>query len=294
MKLLLFILLFCSSTYSQSQDKIPPDIQQKINKAKDYYDISLFAESKKILVELLYSEEGKKYEAEIRYHMGIASYYEENYNSAFNQWNQIIKKYPTSEISKGINRIISSNFRQFSETDAIRDENFEYSEDFKTAMLFWKPIPLNKKLFFGDLQNRENAVKFYEELIKKYDDPSKKFNFLSHLFLLYSGYNGSYYGYRNGTYEKTGNNISDKDSEKKVIEILSQMESYISGVNDTNFSTLVQTYYLWGVRRSNSKIFSGKVKVNKHSKPYFEKVIELTENNRNNIYRIFSEHWLSK
>ena len=51
MKLLLFILLFCSSTYSQSQDKIPPDIQQKINKAKDYYDISLFAESKKILVE---------------------------------------------------------------------------------------------------------------------------------------------------------------------------------------------------------------------------------------------------
>ena len=145
------------------------------------------------------------------------------------------------------------------------------------------------------MQNVETAVKFYEELIIKYDDPSKKFNFLTHLFLLYSGYNGSDFGYRKNLSEYEKAVITNKDSEKKVIEILSQMESYISGVNDTNFSTLVQTYYLWGVRRSNSKLFSGKVKVNKKSKPYFEKVIELTENNKkSNIYRIFSEHWLSK
>jgi len=295
MKFLLVILLFASSSFSQSQDKIPLNIQEKLNKAKDYYDIHLFDESKKILVELLYSEDGKKYEAEIRYHMGIASYFEENFNSAFNQWKQVIKKYPTSERSKELSRTFAGNFRKFSEDEVMQDENFEYTEDYKTAKLFWKSIPLDHKLFFGDLQNVETAVKLYEELIVKYDDPNKKFNFLSHLFLLYSGYNGSYYGYRNGDYEMTGNPISDKDSEKIVIEILSQMESYVDGENDINFATLVQCYYLWGVRRSNSKLFSGKVKVNKKSKPYFEKVIELTENNKkSNIYRIFSEHWLSK
>lgn len=293
MKFLLVSLLFCSSFYSQSQDKIPDNIQEKINKAKDYYAISLFAESKKLLVELLYSEEGKRYEAEIRYHMGIASYYEENYNSALNQWNQIIKKYPTNQRSKEVSRTFAGNFRKFSEDELIRDENFEYSQDYKTAKLFWKSIPLDQKLFFGDLQNVETAVKFYEELIIKYDDPNKKFNFLSHLFLLYSGYNGSDFGYKNFT-ESGRDYMSDKDSEKKVIDILSQMESYVNGENDTNFSLLVQCYYLWGVRRSNSKIFSGKVKVNKKSKPYFEKVIELTENNKNNIYRIFSQHWLTK
>jgi len=294
MKLFLFILLSYSSSYSQSQENIPPSIQQKINKAKDYYDVSLFEESKKLLVELLYSEDGKKYEAEIRFHMGLASYYEEEYKSAFNQWNQIIKKYPTSERAKVLNRIQSLKLREFSEDEAIHDENFEYSEDSQTAMLFWKTVPLNKKLFFGDLQNGETAVRFYEELIKKYDDPSKKFNFLSHLFLIYSGYNGSFYGYKNGDIESGKSNISDKDSEKKVIEILSQMENYVEGVDDLNYSTLVQCYYLWAVRRSNSKMFSGKVKVNKYSKPYFEKVIELTENNQNNIYRIFSQHWLNK
>ena len=46
MKFLLVSLLFCSSFYSQSQDKIPDNLQEKINKAKDYYAISLFAESK--------------------------------------------------------------------------------------------------------------------------------------------------------------------------------------------------------------------------------------------------------
>ena len=293
MKLFLFILLFYSSSYSQSQEKIPPSIQQKINKAKDYYDISLFEESKKLLVELLYSEDGKKYEAEIRFHMGLASYYEEEYKSAFNQWNQIIKKYPSSERAKVLNRMSSLRLREFSENEAILHENFEYNEDNKTAMLFWKIEPLNKKLFFSDLQNGETAVRFYEELIIKYDDPSKKFNFLSYLFLIYAGYNGSFYGYKNGNDEKASN-ISDKDSEKKVIEILSQMENYVEGVNDLNYPKLVQCYYLWAIRRSNSKMFSGKVKLNKNSKPYFEKVIKLTENDQNNIYRIFSQHWLNK
>ena len=72
------------------------------------------------------------------------------------------------------------------------------------------------------------------------------------------------------------------------------MENIVGDENDGNYSTLVQAYYLWAVKRSGSKILSGKVKVNKYSKPYFEKVIELTENNQNNIYRIFSQHWLSK
>jgi len=292
MKLFLFILLFCSSGYSQSQEKIPANIQQKINKAKDYYDISLFMESKKLLVELLHSEDGKNYEAEIRFHMGLASYYEGKYDSATNQWSQIIKKYPTSKRAKQLNRSNSRTFKEFSENQAIRDEDFEFSDDEKTGRLFWQPIPLNEKLFFGELQNGETAVRFYEELIKKYDDPSKKFNFLSYLFLINSGYNGSFYGYKNGDNESGKKNISDKDSEKKVIEILSQMENIVGDENDGNYSTLVQAYYLWAVKRSGSKILSGKVKVNKYSKPYFEKVIELTENNQNNIYRIFSQHWL--
>ena len=72
------------------------------------------------------------------------------------------------------------------------------------------------------------------------------------------------------------------------------MEEIITDEADLNYSQLVQVYYLWGVKKSGSKLFSGRVKVNKDSKPLFKKVIELTENNPNNIYRIFSEHWLNQ
>lgn len=41
-------------------------------------------------------------------------------------------------------------------------------------------------------------------------------------------------------------------------------------------------------------VFSGEVRPNDNSRPFFEKVIQLTENNKNNIYRIFTEEWLGK
>jgi len=289
----LFIILLCSTfIHPQSQENIPAEIKEEIDKGIDHYNLALYEDSKRIFLDILYSDEGKKYEAEIRFHIGLALFYEEKPELAFIQWKQIIKKYPTSERAKLLNRYISNRFREFSEDETIRDEDFAFSQDDKTGRLFWKSIPLNAKFFFDDLQDGETAVKFYEGLIKKYDDPNKKLNFLYYLFLIYAGYNGSYYGYENTDTESGEKNISDKDSEKKVIEILSQMENFVASENDPNHSILVQCYYLWGVRKSGSKLFSGRVRVNKHSKPYFEKVIELTENEQNNIYRIFSQHWL--
>ena len=70
MKLFLFILLSYSSSYSQSQENIPAEIKEEIDKGIDYYNLSLYEDSKKIFLDLLYSDDGKKYEAEIRYHLG--------------------------------------------------------------------------------------------------------------------------------------------------------------------------------------------------------------------------------
>ena len=72
------------------------------------------------------------------------------------------------------------------------------------------------------------------------------------------------------------------------------MEQQVSDDTDPNYSTLIQVYYLWGVKRSGSKLFSGRVKVNKASKPFFEKVVELTENNPNNLYFILSAPSITK
>ena len=53
MKFLLYILLTFSFTYPQSQENIPPKIQQKIDKGIDYYNLSLYEDSKKIFLDIL-------------------------------------------------------------------------------------------------------------------------------------------------------------------------------------------------------------------------------------------------
>ena len=95
--------------------------------------------------------------------------------------------------------------------------------------------------------------------------------------------------------------ISDVDPQRvefrqgqKVVYILAKMKDLINDEIDPNYARFIQAYYLWGIKTSDSKLFSGKVKVNKTSRPYFERVIKLTENNENNIYRIFSQHWLKE
>ena len=94
MKFLLYILLTFSFIYPQSKEKIPPKIQQEINRGIDYYNLSLYEDSKKIFLDILYSDEGKKYEAEIRYHLGLSSLYERNFADTKIQWKLLIKKFP--------------------------------------------------------------------------------------------------------------------------------------------------------------------------------------------------------
>ena len=72
------------------------------------------------------------------------------------------------------------------------------------------------------------------------------------------------------------------------------MEEQVTDETDQNYGKLIQAYYLWAIKTSDSEFFTGKVKVNKLSKPYFEKVIEMSEGDQNNIYRTFSQHWLNK
>jgi len=274
-------------------NNLSPSVQEKINQAKDYYDVSLYEDSKKLLLELLHSEEGKNNEAEIRYHLGLASYYEVDWNSARIQWNQVILKYPTHKRSRQLNRIMANYISSSDENEMFREEEFEFSDDLRQVLKFWTPTYLNQKFFWGDLKDPQTAIDYYKKLLNKYDDPRKKFHILYFTFLLYAGINDNDYGFNNQ--EKTNKKRPpDFTHKSNVVNILNQMGQQITDETDLNYGKLIQAYYIWGIRRSESKFFSGKVKVTTLSKPYFEKVIEMTEGDHNNIYRTFSQHWLKQ
>jgi tetratricopeptide (TPR) repeat protein len=298
----LVLIIFVPLVLIGQTNSLPQSVQEKINQAKDYYDVSLYEDSKKLLLELLHSEEGKNNEAEIRYHLGLVSFYDGNINDARIQWKQVILKYPTHERSRQLNRIMANYISKSDENVMFREEEFEFGDDLRQVSRFWTPIPLNEKLFWGDLKDPQTAIDYYNKLIEKYDDPKKKFQLLYHTFLLHAGINADGFGYKNQGAGTGGFGIKTKSkpipndflSGQNVHNILKQMEEHVTDETDPNYGNLIQAYYLWAIKTSDSKFFSGKVKVLPLSKPYFEKVIEMTESNQNNIYRTFSQHWLQQ
>lgn len=299
----LVLIIFVPLVLIGQTNSLPQSVQEKINQAIDYYDVSLFEDSKKLLLELLHSEEGKNDEAEIRYQLGLASFYDGNINDARIQWKQIILKYPTHERSRQLNRIMSNYISSSEEKEIFREEEFEYSDDLRQVFRFWTPIPLNEKLFWGDLKDPQTAIDYYNKLIEKYDDPIKKFQLLYYTFLIYAGINDDGFGYKNHMAGNTGFGLkktntnyvaNDFQTGQTVNFILKRMEEQVTDETDPNYGNLIQAYYLWAIKTSDSAFFSGKVKVLPLSKPFFEKVIEMTEGDENNIYRTFSQHWLQQ
>jgi len=299
MKGLLSIILFVTLVPAQ-QNETDNQFNKELQRAVDYYNVSLFEDSKRMLIDLLYSDAGRNHEAEIRYHLGVLSFYEGNVENALIQWKKLINEFPSYSRSKEISRLLGNYLSDKEGDELYREENFEYSQDLKQARLFWTPIYPNRKLFWGDLKDPEEAGKYYTRLIKKYDDPKKKFTFTYYKFLLLAGFNSDFYGYKNelgGKHEEVATKLAQLRQnafKTSCVELLNQLEELVTDERDVNYSLLVQANYLWAIRLSGSKLFSGKVKINEESKPYFNKVIELTEGQPNNIYRTFSKHWLNK
>ncbi len=265
------------------------NVEDAINNAKDYYDVSLFDESKVILLDLLHSSSGKNNEAEIRYHLGLASYYSNNFGDAMIQWQQVISKYPENKRAQELIRVFSNLTQSIDSVHTLREEDFEYSSDLRTGRLFWTPTYINQKLLWSELKDAEKAIGYYQGLIDKYIDPKKKFQILYNIFLLESGHNKNNYGFnmRETSHQRQGVLF-------KMHAVLKEMKEQISTpAIDPNYNTLIQAYYLAGVKTSEGSFITGAVKINQKSKIFFDTVIDLTDNNKNNIYRIFSEHWIN-
>ena len=149
MKTIIFILAL---TFCQAQEKeINKGVQEKIDAARDYYSVSLFENAKRILVEQLRTDEGKEHEDEIRFHLGVASWYQSKHyllsdsdratayeRDAVSQWRIVIKEFPLSERTKELNRYFQT-IDDKSHCIGIYTEGKLYYEDFPALLTkTWK------------------------------------------------------------------------------------------------------------------------------------------------------------
>jgi|TARA_B100001964_G_C14188036_1_gene579616 hypothetical protein len=303
MKTIIFILAL---TFCQAQEReINKGVQEKIDAARDYYSVSLFENAKRILVEQLRTDEGKEHEDEIRFHLGVASWYQSKhylmsdstravaYNrDALGQWRIVIKKFPLSERTKELNRYFRNIDDTGYENSLMGQEQVGFNSEIEHSLRFWNPTFPDYKLQRELVEDPREALKYYDKLLNQYDDPEKKFRILYLKYLLVAGYNTDEFGYKFDLAHKFPNVVNT--TRQNVQSILKEMEELISGPEDIYFQRLVEVYYLTGIAASKDAFLSKKLKIKKEDKHNLEKVLELTEDDETNIYRLFAELWLGE
>ena len=291
-RLIILLLIINSFLWGQISSKSSYDIE--LQKAIDYYSVNLIDKAKANLIELLYSGVESADEAEIRYHLGLCSYFQGDKQSAINQWEKMGKKYPSHRRTDQVREFVQT---YIAEKEQLFDYNLEiiqFNSELRHSLWFWTPINPNEKFYGGELKEPGMAYKYYSELFNKYDDPEKKFLILYYKFRLLSGYNNDNYGYKNevklnNPREELVQNVYKNECQ----DILNSLEQLILDIDNPNIKNkLIESNYLWALKLSDSKLFSTNVKVNQESEIYFNKVINLTSDNTTNIYRTFSKHWL--
>ena len=287
MKRLLILTLFISYVI-HGQVPQQTSYQIELQKSIDYYSVSLFNKAKENLIQLLYSGIDSVDEAEIRYHLGLCSYYEGKKNSAIQQWEKMASKYPNHQRSKEVRNFVQSYIKEKEDIFNSEIENIEFIAELEHGLRFWTPIAANEKLFWGDLKEPLTALKYYSELFSKYEEPNKQFKILYFRFRLLGGFNQDNFGYKNSP--KSGQ-LAQNTYRSESQQLLEKLETLVKDKNDPNYGLLIQANYLWALKLSDSKLF-GRVKTNGFSKEYFNKVISLTDHQPTNIYRTFSQHWL--
>ena len=196
-------------------------------------------------------------------------------------------KYPNHQRSKEVRNFVQSYIKEKEDIFTSEIENIEFKTELEHGLLFWTPITTNEKLFWGDLKEPLTAMKYYSELLSKYEEPNKQFKILYFRFRLLGGFNQDNFGYKNSQSGQLAQNTYRSESQ----QLLEKLETLVKDKNDPNYGLLIQANYLWALKLSDSKLF-GRVKINRFSKEYFNKVISLTDHQPTNIYRKFSQHWL--
>ena len=187
MKTIIFILAL---TFCQAQEReINKGVQEKIDAARDYYSVSLFENAKRILVEQLRTDEGKEHEDEIRFHLGVASWYQSKHYSmsdsaravayqrdAVGQWRIVIKKFPLSERTKELNVYFRNIGDTSYENDLMEQEQIGFNSEIKHSLRFWNPTFPDYKLQRELVEDPREALKYYDKLLNQYDDPENYFD----------------------------------------------------------------------------------------------------------------------
>jgi hypothetical protein len=307
-------------SYQTVGEKAPQKVQIIISKCYDLSFSGLGQDAKKTLIDAIYDSSNNGYESALRFALGEICYDLKEYEGAKYQWNIIYAKYPQSEETEAIKIIFSEMNWNFE--DWVTDQQF--SHEYELSTLFWNSLRPEPRMNPTELIDPIMAVGYLQELYNRYPDESKRAIILYDLFQLFMGYNDNGFGYFHAT--EGGNdgpsmiyfkaiktsrgeladlslNLSKDVNDQMAnfqknakVMFLSMANSISDSLNKLSIGKpyYIRTQFLIGVSFCGVRLFSSKLKVNKEALPYFQHVIDATNGEETNLYRLFALKWLSE
>ncbi|RKX21368.1 MAG: hypothetical protein DRP45_12395 [Candidatus Zixiibacteriota bacterium] len=260
--------------------------ESEIALATDYAMSGLHEEAKQVLIPLLHDSLEVNLDPRIRYILGsICLFEEENIGCADYHWNRVLIETPNAPVADAIRDIKRAHDFFHSATIRRWTEDILFDDEVSTFFRFWTYKPPDWKMKWDDLKDARVALGYLGILLTRHPQDDKRAHLLWYKFLLHAGYNEEGFGYMHRPQVKEYNK---ENRHLLVCEAISDSLHQIPTTEDY----YVRTQFLMGVMTSGSKFLSSKLKVNKKSAKYFEQVIECTEGQITNPYRIFASMWL--
>jgi len=175
-KVLLLILFLVTSYNSQAQN---------IELAKDLYQHKLYDEAKKEFIHIKHSPDAPdSAKAESYYWLGNISFEAENYQTAINDWNDLIKKYPNSsyalEIKDRMNQLegIIQTISEETTESAIANSYLNNAD-------FWNETNFKYRIDSSWLPTTKLAMYWYDKTIEEFPNtPSARMAYKRKLITL--------------------------------------------------------------------------------------------------------------
>jgi len=302
-------------TEANAQKVSPTEL---ISKGYDLYNSGLINDAKSLLINAIYDPSFKSDETSLRFALGRICFDLREYQGAIYQWNLILSIYPNSVEAEDI-RIIW-DVMDWSNDSIWSDYNFD--RQLNLSRLFWTPKQPQLHMDSTLLIDPIIALEYLNALYEKNIEDSKRVQILYDQFFLLMGYNRNYFGFSYVSaskdaynwgfstiyYNKIKNNeirpllVSD-DRLTNLLESKNLKEfyfNYAAIIADTlrgfksGLPYYIRSQYLLGLASGGATTPLIDNRLNSKATPYFQNVINATEGDDTNPYRIFAKKWISR
>jgi len=252
--------------------------------AYDYAMSGMAEEAKKILIPLLHDGIDEEADPDIRLILATTCLFlEENETCTAHHWDRITADAPNSAAADQVRQMRPLLYFNLEELPWLTHRDALYRVEIETARKLWSFKAPSWWISWKQVDSAKFALQFLAHLEDKYEDePDKLADILYQRFLIELGFNSHKYGL-----------LSEPSNERELYKKPDEISERFLSIPGAEF-LYVQTQFMLGIAHAEGKYTGRVMHLSEESLPYFERVLDATEGQITDPFRIFSLIWMKQ